>query len=154
MAAAGKRIVDLTPAAIGPLVVPAVNVEEHLDAPNVNLVTCGGQATIPIVRALHNVAPLRYAETVSTISSASAGDAPEHRRVHPDTAHAPERVGGAAQGKAIIILNPADPPILMGNTVMAVPSSPEVDEEAARDAVDRMVAEVARYVPGYRLKGR
>lgn len=155
VAAAGKRIVDLTPAAVGPLVVPAVNLEEHLDAPNVNLVTCGGQATVPIVRALHDVTPLRYAEVVSTISSASAGPGTRQNidEFTHTTAHALERVGGAAQGKAIIILNPADPPILMGNTVMAVPASPGIDEHAVRDAVDCMVAEVARYVPGYRLKG-
>jgi len=151
---AGKVTVDLTPAAVGPLVVPAVNLDEHLDAPNVNLITCGGQATIPIVRALHDVAPLRYAEMVSTISSASAGPGTRQNidEFTQTTARALERVGGAVQGKAIIILNPADPPILMGNTVMAIPQSPEVDEQAIRAAVDRMVAEVAAYVPGYRLK--
>ncbi|HEY3019863.1 MAG TPA: acetaldehyde dehydrogenase (acetylating) [Solirubrobacteraceae bacterium] len=152
---AGKLTVDLTPAAVGPLVVPAVNLDEHLDAPNVNLITCGGQATIPIVRALHDVTPLRYAEMVSTISSASAGPGTRQNidEFTRTTARALERVGGAAEGKAIIILNPADPPILMGNTVMAVPESPDVDEQAVRGAVDRMVTEVARYVPGYRLKG-
>ncbi|TMM00173.1 MAG: acetaldehyde dehydrogenase (acetylating) [Actinobacteria bacterium] len=151
---AGKLTVDLTPAAVGPLVVPAVNLDEHLDAPNVNLITCGGQATIPIVRALHDVGPLRYAEMVSTISSASAGPGTRQNidEFTRTTARALERVGGAAQGKAIIILNPADPPILMGNTVMAIPESPDVDEQEVRDAVDRMVAEVAHYVPGYRLK--
>jgi acetaldehyde dehydrogenase len=151
---AGKLTVDLTPAAIGPLVVPAVNLDEHLAAPNVNLITCGGQATVPIVRALHEIAPLRYAEMVSTISSASAGPGTRQNidEFTHTTARALERVGGAAQGKAIIILNPADPPILMGNTVMAIPESADVDEEAIRDAVDRMVADVAKYVPGYRLK--
>jgi len=151
---AGKLTVDLTPAAIGPLVVPAVNLDEHLDAPNVNLITCGGQATVPIVRALHEVAPLRYAEMVSTISSASAGPGTRQNidEFTYTTARALERVGGAAHGKAIIILNPADPPILMANTVMAIPESPDVDEEAIRDAVNRMVAGVADYVPGYRLK--
>src|SRR5881409_523574 len=153
---ADKLTVDLTPAAVGPLVVPAVNLDEHLDAPNVNMITCGGQATIPIVRALHDVAPLRYAEMVSTISSASAGPGTRQNidEFTRTTARALERVGGAARGKAIMILNPADPPILMGNTVMAIPESPEdVDERGIRDAVERMVAEVARYVPGYRLKG-
>ena len=151
---AGKLTVDLTPAAVGPLVVPAVNLDEHLDAPNVNLITCGGQATIPIVRALHDVGPLRYAEMVSTISSAAAGPGTRQNidEFTRTTARALERVGGAAQGKAIIILNPAEPPILMGNTVMAIPESPDVDEQEVRDAVDRMVAEVAHYVPGYRLK--
>ena len=151
---AGKLTVDLTPAAIGPLVVPAVNLDEHLDAPNVNLITCGGQAPVPIVRALHEVAPLRYAEMVSTISSASAGPGTRQNidEFTYTTARALERVGGAAHGKAIIILNPADPPILMANTVMAIPESPDVDEEAIRDAVNRMVAGVADYVPGYRLK--
>jgi acetaldehyde dehydrogenase len=152
---AGKLTVDMTPAAIGPLVVPAVNLGAHLDAPNVNLITCGGQATVPIVAALNSVAPLAYAEMVSTIASASAGPG---TRANIDeftftTARALERVGGAERGKAIIILNPADPPILMRNTVMATPvEGVEVDERALRDAVDAMVAEVANYVPGYRLK--
>jgi acetaldehyde dehydrogenase len=151
---AGKLAVDLTPAAVGPLVVPAVNLQEHIHAPNVNMITCGGQATIPIVRALHDVAPLRYAEMVSTISSRSAGPGTRQNidEFTQTTGDALERVGGAAQGKAIIILNPAEPPILMGNTVMAIPRSPDVDEQAIRGAVDRMVADVAQYVPGYRLK--
>jgi acetaldehyde dehydrogenase len=155
LAEAGKLAVDLTPAAIGPPVVPAVNLGAHLDAPNVNLITCGGQATIPIVAALNSVAPLAYAEMVSTIASASAGPG---TRGNIDeftftTARALELVGGADRGKAIIILNPADPPILMRNTVMATPvDGVEVDEQALRVAVDEMVAEVASYVPGYRLK--
>jgi acetaldehyde dehydrogenase len=155
LADAGKLAVDLTPAAIGPPVVPAVNLGAHLDAPNVNLITCGGQATIPIVAALNSVAPLAYAEMVSTIASASAGPG---TRGNIDeftftTARALELVGGADRGKAIIILNPADPPILMRNTVMATPvDGVEVDEQALRVAVDEMVAEVASYVPGYRLK--
>jgi acetaldehyde dehydrogenase len=152
---AGKRTVDLTPAAIGPLVVPSVNLQEHLDAPNINLITCGGQATIPIVRALHDAVPLRYAEMVSTISSSSAGPGTRQNidEFTQTTARALERVGGADEGKAIIILNPADPPILMGNTVMAIPASADgVDERTVRDAVERMVADVAAYVPGYRLK--
>jgi acetaldehyde dehydrogenase len=152
---AGKLTVDLTPAAVGPLVVPAVNLDAHAGAPNVNLITCGGQATVPIVAALNAVAPLDYAEMVSTIASASAGPG---TRANIDeftftTARALERVGGAQRGKAIIIFNPADPPILMRNTVMATAADPDaVDEQALRDAVDAMVAEVARYVPGYRLK--
>ena len=155
LADAGKLTVDLTPAALGPLVVPAVNLGQHLDAPNVNLITCGGQATVPIVAALNAVAPLAYAEMVSTIASASAGPG---TRANIDeftftTARALESVGGADRGKAIIILNPADPPILMRNTVMATPADGvEIDEAALRAAVDAMVAEVAAYVPGYRLK--
>jgi acetaldehyde dehydrogenase len=154
LAAAGKLAVDLTPAAVGPPVVPAVNLDEHLGAENVNLITCGGQATIPIVAALHRAAPLRYAEMVSTIASASAGPG---TRANIDefthtTARALERVGGATEGKAIMILNPADPPILMRNTVIATPVDDAVDEAAVREAVARMVDDVARYVPGYRLK--
>jgi acetaldehyde dehydrogenase len=152
--AAGKVAVDLTPAAVGPLVVPAVNLEEHVSAPNVNLITCGGQATIPIVDAINSVAPLRYAEMVSTISSLSAG--PGTRKNIDEftrtTARAIERVGGAEQGKAIMILNPADPPILMRNTLYAVPASGELDEAALRASVQKRVAEVAAYVPGYRCK--
>jgi acetaldehyde dehydrogenase len=154
LADAGRLVVDLTPAAIGPLTVPAVNLHDHIGAPNVNMITCGGQATIPIVRALHDVTPLRYAEMVSTISSASAGPGTRQNidEFTQTTAAALERVGGAAQGKAIIILNPAQPPILMGNTVMAVPQCAAIDEAAVRAAVDTMVASVAQYVPGYRLK--
>lgn len=152
--AAGKIGVDLTPAAVGPLVVPAVNLEEHVGAPNVNLITCGGQATIPIVAAINDVAPLRYAEMVSTIASLSAG--PGTRKNIDEftftTARAIERVGGATQGKAIMVLNPADPPILMRNTLYAVPESGTLDEAAVRAAVDARVAEVAAYVPGYRCK--
>jgi acetaldehyde dehydrogenase len=152
--AAGKRTVDLTPAALGPLVVPVVNLQEHLDQPNINLITCGGQATIPIVRALHEAAPLEYAEMISTIASASAGPGTRQNidEFTATTARALERVGGAARGKAIIILNPADPPILMTNTVMAVPVDPNVDTDAVRTNVERMVEAVSGYVPGYRLK--
>jgi acetaldehyde dehydrogenase len=157
LAAAGKLCVDLTPAAIGPLVVPAVNLDEQLGrgVTNLNMITCGGQATVPIVRALHEVAPLRYAEMVSTIASASAGPGTRQNidEFTQTTARALETVGGAEQGKAIIILNPADPPILMRNTVMAVPATDDLDEDAVRGAVDEMVAQVAEYVPGYRLKG-
>jgi len=151
---AGIVAVDLTPAAVGPLVVPAVNLEEHLDSPNVNMITCGGQATIPAVAAVNDVAPLRYAEMVSTISSASAGPGTRQNidEFTRTTARAIERVGGAEQGKAIIVLNPADPPILMRNTLYLVPASGEVDEAAVRTAVDVRVAEVAQYVPGYRCK--
>jgi acetaldehyde dehydrogenase len=151
---AGIFAVDLTPAHIGPLVVPAVNLDEHLGGTNVNLITCGGQATIPIVHALHRVAPLKYAEMVSTISSLSAGPGTRQNidEFTRTTSGALQQVGGAAAGKAIMILNPADPPILMGNTLFAVPEDPAVDEEALRASVDRMVEQVSRYVPGYRLK--
>jgi acetaldehyde dehydrogenase len=150
---AGKFAVDLTPAAVGPLCVPAVNLDDHPEADNRNMITCGGQATIPIVRAIHDVVPLRYAEMVSTIASASAGPGTRQNidEFTRTTARAIEDVGGAAQGKAIMILNPADPPLLMGNTLFAVPEGP-FDEDAVRASVDRMVAAVAEYVPGYRLK--
>lgn len=151
---AGKLAVDLTPAHLGPLVVPAVNLQDHLGAPNVNLITCGGQATVPIVHALNRVAPLRYAEMVSTISSRSAGPGTRQNidEFTRTTSGALREVGGAEQGKAIMILNPADPPILMGNTLFAVPVDPEIDEDALRRSVDEMVEQVSRYVPGYRLK--
>jgi acetaldehyde dehydrogenase len=148
----GKRLVDLTPAAIGPFVVPAVNLTEHLEAPDINMVTCGGQATIPIVAAVSRVTPVPYAEIVASVSSRSAGPG---TRANIDeftetTAHAVEQVGGAARGKAIIILNPADPPLIMRDTVYCLTG--DVDPDAVRDSITRMVADVSRYVPGYRLK--
>jgi len=153
LAEAGKIAVDLTPAACGPYVVPPVNLGEHIDAGNVNLITCGGQATIPLVHAINRVAPLAYAEMVSTVASASAG--PGTRQNIDEftftTARALERVGGAAQAKAIMILNPADPPILMRNTVYGVFDGGAVDERAISDSVEEMVEGVRRYVPGYRL---
>ncbi|MDP9037981.1 MAG: acetaldehyde dehydrogenase (acetylating) [Acidobacteriota bacterium] len=150
--AAGQRMIDLTPAAIGPFVVPVVNLEQHLQAPNINMVTCGGQATIPIVAAVARVAPVLYAEIVASISSVSAGPG---TRANIDeftrtTAHALERVGGAALAKAMIILNPADPPIIMRDTVYCLVA--DCDREAIEESVQRMVAAVQGYVPGYRLK--
>jgi acetaldehyde dehydrogenase len=147
-----KRLVDLTPAAIGPFVIPVVNLPEHLDAPNVNMVTCGGQATIPIVAAVSQVTPVIYAEIVASVSSRSAGPG---TRANIDeftetTAHAIEAVGGAARGKAIIILNPAEPPLIMRDTVFCLVG--DADHEAIRASIIEMVGEVARYVPGYRLK--
>jgi acetaldehyde dehydrogenase len=147
----GRRLVDLTPAAIGPFVIPPVNLGEHLDAPNINMVTCGGQATIPIVNAVSRVTPVPYAEIVASVSSRSAGPG---TRANIDeftetTAQAIEQVGGATRGKAIIILNPAEPPLIMRDTVFCLIG--EADHEAVRSSIEQMVAEVATYVPGYRL---
>ncbi|WP_028007387.1 acetaldehyde dehydrogenase (acetylating) [Solimonas flava] len=146
------RIIDLTPAAIGPYCVPVVNLDENLAQGNVNMVTCGGQATIPIVAAVARVAKVHYAEIVASISSRSAGPG---TRANIDeftetTAKALEAVGGAGMGRAIIILNPAEPPQLMRDTVYVF--SEAADREAVRASVEAMVGEVRRYVPGYRLK--
>jgi acetaldehyde dehydrogenase (acetylating) len=151
LAARGVRCIDLTPAALGPAVVPDVNLDERIDAPDVNLVTCGAQATVPIVAALSRVGRVPYAEIVSTVASRSAGPG---TRSNIDeftiaTARSLETLGGAEEGKAIIILNPADPPIMMRNTVYA--QVDDLQAEAAIDAVRRAVARVAAYVPGYRL---
>jgi acetaldehyde dehydrogenase len=148
----GKLVVDLTPAAIGPYTVPSVNMDEHLDQPNVNMVTCGGQATIPMVAAVSQVAKVHYAEIIASVSSRSAGPG---TRANIDeftrtTAGAIEKVGGAAQGKAIIILNPAEPPMIMRDTVFTL--SEGADEETIRASVEAMVKKVQAYVPGYRLK--
>jgi len=150
----GKQIIDLTPAAIGPYVVPVANMEEHLGAPNLNMVSCGGQATIPMVAAVNRVAKVRYGEIVSSISSRSAGPG---TRANIDeftqtTARGVERVGGAAKGKAIIVLNPADPPLIMRNTVFCL--TEDADSGEIEQSVERMAAEVRSYVPGYRLKQR
>ena len=149
---AGKIIIDLTPAAIGPYVVPVVNMDQHLDANNINMVTCGGQATIPIVHAVDRVAHVQYAEIVASISSKSAGPG---TRANIDeftetTSKGIEVVGGADQGKAIIVLNPAEPPLVMRDTVYTL--STDCDQEKIVKSVNRMVAEVQSYVPGYRLK--
>lgn len=151
---AGKLAIDLTPAAVGDLVVPTVNMQEHLDKGNLNLVTCGGQATIPIVNAIHRIAPVEYAEIVATISSKSAGPG---TRANIDeftetTARGIENIGGAKKGKAIILLNPAEPPILMRDTVYALVGEGQMDEEAIRQSVIDMVASIQSYVPGYRLR--
>jgi len=151
---AGKIAIDLTPAACGPYVVPPVNLGQHLDEPNVNLITCGGQATIPLVYAVSRVTPVRYAEIVSTVASRSAGPGTRQNidEFTSTTARGLEVLGGAEQGKAIIILNPAEPPIMMRNTVYVIPASDDFDPDAVVDSVERMVAEVQRYVPGYQLK--
>jgi acetaldehyde dehydrogenase len=148
----GKRLIDLTPAAIGPFVVPAVNLDQHLNAPNMNMVTCGGQATIPIVAAVSQVTQVPYAEIVASIASRSAGPG---TRANIDeftetTSHAIEVVGRSGRGKAIIILNPAEPPLIMRDTVSCLIGN--ADHDAIRASVEAMVAQVATYVPGYRLK--
>ena len=153
-AAAGIRAIDLTPAAIGPYVVPAANLDEHLDAADINLVTCGGQATIPIVHAISSVVPVSYAEIVASVSSTSAGPGTRNNidEFTRTTSRGIEVVGGAERGKAIIILNPADPPPLMRNTVFcAIPA--DADRGAIAAAVEQRVAQVAQYVPGYRARG-
>ncbi|MFI5889668.1 acetaldehyde dehydrogenase (acetylating) [Actinoplanes sp. NPDC051513] len=151
-AEAGIRAIDLTPAAVGPLVVPEVNLHEHLDAPNLNLITCGGQATIPMVYAVSRRTPVSYAEIVATVASRSAGPG---TRANIDeftrtTGRALELVGGAGRGKAIVVLNPADPPLVMRDTVFCA-IGPDADRSAVAESIREMAAEVARYVPGYRL---
>lgn len=147
----GKRLIDLTPAAIGPYVIPPVNLERNLDLDNVNMVTCGGQATIPMVAAVSRVCKVHYGEIVASIASKTAGPG---TRANIDeftetTASAIEKVGGATRGKAIIILNPAEPPLVMRDTVFTL--SEMADKEAIRKSIHDMVAEVQKYVPGYEL---
>ena len=148
----GIRMIDLTPAAIGSYCIPVVNGQMHLDAPNVNMVTCGGQATIPMVAAVARVAKVHYGEIIASISSKSAGPG---TRANIDeftetTSKAIEVVGGATKGKAIIVLNPAEPPLIMRDTVYTL--SDFADEQAIADSIARMAADVQAYVPGYRLK--
>ena len=148
----GKQVIDLTPAAIGPYTIPPVNIDANLDEFNVNMVTCGGQATIPMVAAVNRVSPVHYGEIVASVSSRSAGPG---TRANIDeftetTARAVEAVGGAKRGKAIIILNPAEPPLIMRDTVLCL--CDDADTDAIRKSVEDMVADVQTYVPGYRLK--
>lgn len=148
----GKQVIDLTPAAIGPYTIPPVNLDANLDETNVNMVTCGGQATIPMVAAVNRVAKVHYGEIVASISSKSAGPG---TRANIDeftetTAEAIEKVGGATRGKAIIVLNPAEPPLIMRDTVFCL--CDDADQDAIRQSIHEMEAEVRTYVPGYRLK--
>ncbi|MEH7118022.1 acetaldehyde dehydrogenase (acetylating) [Neobacillus vireti] len=151
---AGIKVIDMTPAAVGPYVCAAVNIEEHLDKDNINLITCGGQATIPMVHAVNRVAPVDYAEIVATIASKSAGPG---TRANIDeftetTSRAIEVVGGAKKGKAIIILNPAEPPIIMRDTVYTLVEEGKMDEASIRQSIAEMEKVVQSYVPGYRLR--
>ncbi|RXR59031.1 acetaldehyde dehydrogenase (acetylating) [Mycobacterium tuberculosis] len=152
-AEAGIRAIDLTPAAVGPAVIPPANLREHLDALNVNMITCGGQATIPIVYAVSRIVEVPYAEIVASVASVSAGPG---TRANIDeftktTARGVQTIGGAARGKAIIILNPADPPMIMRDTIFcAIPT--DADREAIAASIHDVVKEVQTYVPGYRLR--
>lgn len=152
-AEAGIRAIDLTPAAVGPYACPAVNLDDHLEAPNINMITCGGQATIPMVAAVSDITDVPYAEIVASISSRSAGPG---TRANIDeftetTSRAIEKVGGADRGKAIIILNPVDPPLVMRDTVF-VAIDPDADRVAITESIMRKVAQVQTYVPGYQLR--
>lgn len=152
--AKGVQVIDLTPAAIGPYVIPAINIDEHLGSTNINMVTCGGQATIPMVNAVSRVAKVHYGEIIASISSKSAGPG---TRANIDeftetTSKAIEVIGGATRGKAIIILNPAEPPLIMRDTVFTL--SEMGDAAAIEASIAEMVEKVQSYVPGYRLKQR
>ena len=153
LAEAGIIAVDLTPAAVGPLVCPPVNFSEHLDAPNINMISCGAQATVPIVHAVSSVVEVPYAEIVASVASKSAGPG---TRANIDefthtTSRAVRELGGTPKGKAIIVLNPVEPPMIMRDTVFcAIP--PDADEDAITDSIERRVKEVQQYVPGYTLR--
>lgn len=151
---AGKIAIDLTPAAVGPYVVPYINLDEYLDVPNVNLITCGAQATVPIVYAINQASHIKYAEIVSSIASKSAGLGTRQNidEFTQTTARSLEAVGGAKKGKAIIILNPADPAITMQNTIYAIVNKP--DKEKITKSINKMISQIQTYVPGYSLKHR
>ncbi len=150
--AAGIMAIDLTPAAVGPPVIPTVNLHEHLSAPNVNMITCGGQATIPMVNAVSRIVRVPYAEIIASVSSSSAGPG---TRANIDeftktTSDGVASIGGAERGKAIMILNPAEPPMIMRDTIFcAIPE--DADRDAITESVHQMAAAVRKYVPGYRL---
>ena len=149
---AGIRAIDLTPAAVGPAVVPPANLRAHLDAPNVNMITCGGQATIPIVYAVSRVVEVAYAEIVASVASVSAGPGTRANidELTKTTSKGVEVIGGAKRGKAIIILNPADPPMIMRDTIFcAIPE--DADRDAIAASIHDVVSQVQQYVPGYRL---
>jgi acetaldehyde dehydrogenase len=153
LAEAGITAIDLTPAAVGPLVCPPVNFGEHVSAPNVNMISCGAQATVPIVHAVSSVVTVPYAEIVASVASKSAGPG---TRANIDefthtTSRAVRELGGATRGKAIIVLNPVEPPMIMRDTVYcAIPA--DVDHDAITESIHRRVAEVQQYVPGYTLR--
>ncbi|WP_298610921.1 acetaldehyde dehydrogenase (acetylating) [uncultured Thiothrix sp.] len=151
----GVKVIDLTPAAIGPFCVPPVNLQDHLNKgeENVNMVTCGGQATIPMVFAVSRVQPVCYGEIVATVASKSAGPGTRKNidEFTQTTSGAISKVGGAKQGKAIIILNPAEPPLMMRDTIHCITET-EPQQDAIIESVKAMEKEVQKYVPGYRVK--
>ena len=153
LAAAGIVAIDLTPAAVGPLVSPPVNFHQHVDAMNINMISCGAQATVPIVHAVSSVTPVPYAEIVASVASRSAGPG---TRANIDefthtTSRAVRELGGTPEGKAIIVLNPIEPPMIMRDTVFCA-IGPDADRAAITASIERRVAEVAEYVPGYTLR--
>ncbi len=152
---AGKMVIDLTPAAIGPYLVPPVNMNEHLEVKNVNMVSCAGQATAPLVYAVSRIVPVQYAEMIATVASRAIGPGTRQNvdEFTRTTANALIKIGGAKSARAIPVFNPAEPPVAMTNTVYTVLENDNFDEEAIKNSIVSIVNEVAQYVPGYRLKG-